>query len=85
MDQPVIISVANPPTRGQLMRENIFSLSPLFALENFVSRDTFGRPVLRVSPLILHTQAFRNDFIPRVPCIAFLGKPTIRHVQNRCD
>ena len=34
------------PARGQLNREINISLSP-FAPENLVSRDGFGRPVLR--------------------------------------
>ena len=49
-DQPG--KVANP-TRGQLNRENYFSLSP-FALENLVSRNGFGSPVPR-QPAHLHT------------------------------
>ena len=44
MDQPG--NVANPTIRGQLNRENVFSLS-LFAPENLVSRGGLGRPVLR--------------------------------------
>ena len=46
MDQPG--KVANP-ARGQLNRENMFSLFSLspFAHENLVSRDRFGRPVPR--------------------------------------
>ena len=43
MDQPG--KVANP-ARGQLNRENEYSLSA-FALENLVSRDGFGSPVPR--------------------------------------
>ena len=37
--------VANP-ARGQLNRENVYSLST-FAPENLVSRDGFGSPVSR--------------------------------------
>ena len=51
MDQP---GKAASPARGQLNRENDFSLSALFAPENLVSRDGFGRPVLR-QPVHLHT------------------------------
>ena len=51
-DQPG--KVTNP-ARGQLNRENNFSLSP-FAPENLVSRDGFGSPVPR-RPAHLHTQA----------------------------
>ena len=43
------------PARGQLNREMNISLSA-FAPENLVSRDGFGRPVLR-QPAHLHTQA----------------------------
>ena len=46
--------VANP-ARGQLNRENEFSL-PVFAPENLVSRDGLGSPVSR-HPAHLHTQA----------------------------
>ena len=51
-DQPG--KVANP-ARGQLNRENIFSLSP-FAPDNLVLRDGFGSPVPR-QPAHLHTLA----------------------------
>ena len=51
-DQPG--KVANP-ARGQLNRENDFSL-PWVAPENLVSRDGFGSPVLR-QPAHIHTQA----------------------------
>ena len=43
--------VANP-ARGQLTRENDFSVSP-FAPENLVSQERFAR----VSLIILHTQS----------------------------
>ena len=43
MDQPG--KVANP-VRGQLTRNNFFSLSP-FAPEKLVSRERFDRPVPR--------------------------------------
>ena len=46
--------VANP-ARGELNRENTFSLSS-FAPENLVSRGRFGRPVPR-QPAHLHTQS----------------------------
>ena len=52
MDQPG--KVANP-ARGQLKRENKYSLSA-FAPENLISRDGFGSPVPR-QPVHLHTQA----------------------------
>ena len=52
MDQPG--KVVNP-ARGQLNRENEYSISPL-APENLVSRDGFGSPVPR-QPAHLHTQA----------------------------
>ena len=42
IDQPG--KIANP-ARGQLNRESGYSLSALFAPENLVSRDGFGRPV----------------------------------------
>ena len=51
-DQPS--KVANP-ARGQLDRENGYSLSP-YAPENLVSRDGFGSPVPR-QPALLHTEA----------------------------
>ena len=52
MDQAVM--VANP-ARGHLRaRKMFFSLSPLSAPKNLVSRDWFGRLVSR---LILHTQS----------------------------
>ena len=57
--------VANP-ARGQLNRENEFSLSP-FAPENLVSRDGFGSPVPR-HPAHLHIQAesgaYLRKFLP---------------------
>ena len=54
--------VANP-ARGQLNRENAKkNLSP-FVPENLVSRDGFGR-LVRVSLLILHTQAESGAFLP---------------------
>ena len=34
------------PAHGRITRETLFSLSP-FAPEKLVSRDGFGRPVLR--------------------------------------
>ena len=68
-DQPG--KVANP-ARGQLNRENVFSLSA-FAPENLVSRDGFGSPVPR-QPAHLHTQeaecsaSLRDSFrVPRRP------------------
>ena len=51
-DQPG--KVANL-ARGQLNRENVFSLSA-FAPEKLVSRDGLGSPVPR-QPGLLHTQA----------------------------
>ena len=59
--------VANPG-RGQLNRENVFSLSP-FAPENLVSRDGFGSPVPR-QPAHLNTQAESGAYLrysSRVP------------------
>ena len=56
------------PARGQLNRENYFSLS-LFAPENLVSRDGFGSPVPR-QPAHLHTQAESGAYLrdsSRVP------------------
>ena len=47
-DQP---GKAANPARGQLNRENVFSLSP-FAPESLVSRDGFGSPLPRRSLLI---------------------------------
>ena len=65
MDQPG--KVANP-ARGQLNRENEYSLSPCVP-ENLVSRDGFSRLVPR-QPAHLHTQAgyvaYLRDF-SRVP------------------
>ena len=52
MDQ---LGTAASPARGQLNRENEYSLSP-FAPEKMVSRDGFGRPAPRQpahSPYIL--------------------------------
>ena len=57
-DQPD--KVVNP-NRGQLIRENIFSLSP-FAPENLVSRDGFGSPVPR-QPAHLHTNAKSGAYV----------------------
>ena len=51
-DQP---DKAANPARGQLNKENVFSLSP-FTPENLVSRDGFGSSVPR-QPAHLHTQA----------------------------
>ena len=65
MDQPG--KVANP-ARGQLNREMDISLS-VFAPENLVSRDGFGRPVRR-QPDHLHTQAESGTYLrdsSRVP------------------
>ena len=50
MDQPG--KVGNP-SRGQLNRKSVFFC--VLVRENFVSRDGFGRPVPRFSPLILLT------------------------------
>ena len=58
MDQPG--KVANP-ARGQLNRENVFSLSA-FAPENLVSRDGFGSPVPR-QPAHLHPQAGSGAYL----------------------
>ena len=52
MNQPVM--VANP-ARGQLSRKIIFSLSP-YAPDNSVSRDRFGRSVLRQPVRSPHTE-----------------------------
>ena len=57
MDQPG--RVANP-ARGQLNRKKYISLS-LFAPENLVSRDGFGRPVPRL--FILHAQAESGAYL----------------------
>ena len=65
MDQPGKVV---KPARGQLNRENDFSL-PAFAPENFVSRDGFGSPVPR-QPAHLHTQAESDVYLrgcSRVP------------------
>ena len=65
MDQPG--KVANP-ARGQLKRENEYSLSA-FAPENLVSRDGFGSPVT-CQPAHLHTQAESGAYLrnsSRVP------------------
>ena len=59
MDQPGN-KVDNPPTRGQLNRENI-SLSA-FAPENLASRDGFGSPAPR-QPAHLHTQAESGAYL----------------------
>ena len=58
IDQPG--KVTNP-ARGQLNRENEYSLSP-FAPENLVSRDGFGSLVLR-QPAHLHTQAESGAYL----------------------
>ena len=58
MDQPG--KVANP-ARGHLNREMNISLYA-FALENLVSRDGLGSPVLR-QPAHLHTQAEYGAYI----------------------
>ena len=57
IDQPG--KVANP-ARGQLNRENEYF--PVPAPENWVSRDRFGRPVLRQS-VHLHTQAESGAYL----------------------
>ena len=66
MDQPGKKD-ANP-ARGQLNRENEYSLSPQYVPENLASRDGFSRSVPR-QPAHLHTQAegayLRDSF--RVP------------------
>ena len=65
MDQPG--KVANP-ARGQLNRENEYSLSA-FAPENLVSRDGFGSTVPR-QPAYLHTKAESGAYLrdsSRVP------------------
>ena len=65
VDQPG--KVVNP-ARGQLNRENMFSLSS-FALGNLVSQDEFGSPVPR-QPAHLHTQAESGAYLrdsSRVP------------------
>ena len=49
------------PARGQLNRENEYSLSP-FAPENLVSRDGFGSPVPRL-PAHLHIQAEYDAYV----------------------
>ena len=54
MDQPG--KVANPARRGQLNRENEYSL-PSYVLENLVSRDGLSRSVPRQPAHYLHTQA----------------------------
>ena len=65
MDQPGKVV---KPARGQLNRENDFSLSA-FAPENFVSRDRFGSPIPR-QLAHLHTQAEYGAYLldsSRVP------------------
>ena len=71
----------------QLMRENVFSLSP-FAPENLVSRDGFGSPVPR-RPDHLHAQteygAYLRDTsrVPRrCPFIYFKSPYAIGSVQS---
>ena len=58
MDQPG--KVANP-ARGQLNKENEYSLSPCVP-QNLVSRDGFSRPVPR-QPAHLHTQAESGAYL----------------------
>ena len=58
-----------------------FSLSPLFAPENLVSRDGFGSPVPR-QPAHLHTQAESGAYlrdpsrVPRRRPFIYLNRPT---------
>ena len=76
MDQPG--KVTNP-ARGELDRENEFSLSP-FVPENLVSRDGFGSPVPR-QPAHLHTQAESGAYLrdssrfPRRPPFIYFKPP----------
>ena len=76
-DQPGNVS---NPVRGQLNRENDFSLS-LFVPENLVSRDGFDSPVPH-QPAHLHTQAesgayFRDFFrVPRRRPFIYLNRHT---------
>ena len=74
--------VANP-ARGQLNRNIKISLSPS-APENLVSRDGFGRPPSRFSPLTLHTQA-ESDWSIWCLLTGFLPLPTKKftHTTNR--
>ena len=51
------------PARGELNRENYFTLSP-FAPDNAFSRDGFGSPVPR-QPANLHTQAESGAYLLR--------------------
>ena len=87
MDQPG--KVANP-ARGQLNRENKYSLSA-FAPENRVSRDGFGTPVPR-QPAHLHTQAESGAFIrdssrfsQRRPLLYFKRPDAIESVPSLSD
>ena len=62
MDQPG--KVANP-ARGQLNRENEYSLSA-FVPENLVTRHGFGGPVPR-QPVHLHAQSESGAFTYGIP------------------
>ena len=79
-DQPG--KVANP-ARGQLNRENDFSLSP-FAPEHLVSQDGFGSPA-PCQPAHLHTQAEYDAYLPwdssRVP----RRRSFIQYIVTKCD
>ena len=71
--------VSNTACCGQPDREKINASLSLPAPENLVSRDTYGRPVMRqpVSMLILHTQAesgFNHGISP-----AYLSAPAFIH------
>ena len=58
VDQPGMVANLG---RGQLDKENIFPRSP-FAPDNLVSRDEFGRPVLR-HPGHSHTQVESGAYL----------------------
>ena len=63
MDQPG--KVANP-ARGQLNRENEYSLSP-FASENLASRDEFSLPVPRQPAHSAHSDSIWYLFTGFLP------------------
>ena len=68
--------VANPG-RGQLNKENVFSLSP-FAPEHLVSRDGFGSPVPRLLISMLRLSV-RTGAVLRQTLIDY---PPVRHRQQ---
>ena len=67
------------PARGQLNRENDYSLSP-FVPENLISRDGFGSPAPR-QPAHLHTQTETGAYFRDSSQVRMTTKET----ESCCD